>query len=335
MKPNHLHDPKLSQVSAASIDPIATGQIEAFEESRWRLQKRCRVLVCRQGGLFVRRGITIVEILVVTAIIGLLVGILLPAVQVARATAAKTQCSNKLRELLLATHNYESVNRSLPSGIDSRSTDTPYSTWIVDLSPYLGDQVRYEASMLGYRHDRLPFGSVAHPEFQRQNRTVTCPSDESAMAPKYTRGKYLVGLTSYVGNAGSSPASKDGPFFLDSRVDIGCGNDGSSNTILYGERPSSPDFWFGWWYAAYGRDGLGSPDIILGLSDDWHAWDETAACPPGRADFAFPNPKSQCNMLSYWSWHPAGANLGFADGSVRFTAYGNSDMLYELAVIRF
>ena len=100
-----------------------------------------------------------------------------------------------------------------------------------------------------------------------------CPSDARPGEPQYTHGDRLVGLTSYVGVAGTDYMSKDGIFFLDSQVRPTDIRDGLSNTFLIGERRTSfetepsPDHGYGWWYAGAGQSLSGSPDMVLGMSE--------------------------------------------------------------------
>ena len=87
-----------------------------------------------------RRGFTLVELLVVIAIIGILVALLLPAVQAAREAARRNQCSNNLKQLGLAVHNFHDVMKELPPA----SLFDSYATWPVQLLPYLEDQNAYD-----------------------------------------------------------------------------------------------------------------------------------------------------------------------------------------------
>src|SRR5690349_14305662 len=88
----------------------------------------------------VRGGFTLVELLVVIAIIGVLVALLLPAVQSAREAARRMQCSNNLKPLSLALHNYESALKTFPpAGIDSNQM-----SWTVLLLPYFEQQALYD-----------------------------------------------------------------------------------------------------------------------------------------------------------------------------------------------
>src|SRR2546427_5297251 len=87
-----------------------------------------------------RSGFTLVELLVVIAIIGVLVALLLPAVQAAREAARRMSCSNNLKQLSLALHNYESTFSSLPpAGID-----TNQMSWVVMLLPYMEQQPLFD-----------------------------------------------------------------------------------------------------------------------------------------------------------------------------------------------
>lgn len=121
-------------------------------------------------------GFTLVELLVVIAIIGILVALLLPAVQAAREAARRTSCSNNLRNIGLAVLNFEDTNKHLPAG--STSSDTaiggPYwSTWAVDILPYMEEQAVYDLW--------VPTERFTAPENQLLRESFVevqlCPSD--------------------------------------------------------------------------------------------------------------------------------------------------------------
>ncbi len=126
-----------------------------------------------------RSAFTLVELLVVIAIIGILVGLLLPAVQAAREAARRMQCSNNLKQIGLAVHNYADANKKFPPGniTDGPCCGTPsHTVWSVCLLPYL------EQGNLSGRYDpTLPIEHATN-SFLRQQKmpTYSCPSDPTA-----------------------------------------------------------------------------------------------------------------------------------------------------------
>src|SRR5436190_5317653 len=95
-----------------------------------------------------RRAFTLVELLVVIAIIGVLVALLLPAVQAARESARRMQCTNKLKQIALAAHNIHDVNGAFPSGHKvtynpTSNTQVYYANWGIQLLPYLEQQALF------------------------------------------------------------------------------------------------------------------------------------------------------------------------------------------------
>ncbi|MEM7311659.1 MAG: DUF1559 domain-containing protein [Planctomycetota bacterium] len=126
-----------------------------------------------------RVGFTLVELLVVIAIIGILVALLLPAVQQAREAARRIQCSNNLKQIGLAALNYESAEKKLPKGSTSASVNIsgPYfSTWAIDLLPFMEEQGLYDLwNPAEAIEDRR---SVANTQLRQSFvQAYVCPSD--------------------------------------------------------------------------------------------------------------------------------------------------------------
>ena len=101
-----------------------------------------------------RRGLTLVETLVVISILALLVGLTMSAVQRVRSSAARLQCQNHLRQLSLGLHQHSAARGALPTGISGKQTPTPFLGWHVRLLPYLEQSAIFEQAERAYVQDR-------------------------------------------------------------------------------------------------------------------------------------------------------------------------------------
>lgn len=133
--------------------------------------------------LLKRPGFTLVELLVVIAIIGILVALLLPAVQAAREAARRTSCTNNLKQIGIALHNYHSAYHTFPPGSISVGSigSNHYTTWTIAILPYMEEQATYDLFMKN-RNPAIPhtyyIESTAHTAFQQTIlQSMLCPSD--------------------------------------------------------------------------------------------------------------------------------------------------------------
>lgn len=281
-----------------------------------------------------RRAFTLIELLVVIAIIAILISLLLPAVQKVREAAARLQSQNNLKQLALACHGYHDANQGFQSAARFGATP-PYSTWVVPLLPHIEQENLYRA----YTTTPAATANTMGPAAPAATvvKTLLAPNDALGLQPyeqfapganaTYPNGRYF-GLTSYGCNGGTAaPLTyvKDGVFHYDTQTKLTDITDGTTNTILLGER--------------YGRDPLWS-ELTRGPRDEmtaysswsggpFFAWrnamapinyrlpDSVATAPPasGSAEYFDLYYK---RLFAYGSASPAGANIAFADGSVKF-----------------
>jgi prepilin-type processing-associated H-X9-DG protein len=123
------------------------------------------------------------------------------------------------------------------------------------------------------------------------------------------------------------------------KIRIASISDGTSNTLMVGERPPTVDLFGGWWFAGYGFDGSGVGDVTLGARETVFAANvqitpsgggPSVPCPATKVGFQPGTINDLCDQVHFWSWHPAGANWTFGDGSVRFISYGMNDVLPQM-----
>jgi prepilin-type N-terminal cleavage/methylation domain-containing protein/prepilin-type processing-associated H-X9-DG protein len=276
-----------------------------------------------------RRGLTLVETLVVIALVAVFLALLLPAMQAARAAASRAACANNLRQLGIALHQSHDATGHLPPGTsDGVRIPFPGMSWRTRLLPYLEQSAMWEQAVAAYTIEPLyTQKDPPHPS-SKNVPPFACPSDARAGGGgKWGPGE--MAYTSYLGVEGVSLFQTDGCFFANSTVRLADISDGTSATLLVGERPSTARA-YGAWYAGGGQAGDGSADATLGVRER-SLGNFTPGCSfgpyhyqPGRGD-------DPCASYHFWSYHAGGAHFLFADGSVRFLAYAIDARLPVLA----
>lgn len=278
-------------------------------------------------------GFTLIELLVTLAVIGILIALLLPAIQYARQIAVRLECANLVRQLAIASHLFHDAHRVLPPGHVKKQPGAirPYSTWITALLPYL-EQSQLDSQIdLAYGTDAFPFHNPPHALLAQSLLAVHCPADPNSRSSQTTRNNRLVGLTDYLGVSGTDLFARDGVLFVDSQLTVSAITDGTSNTLLIGERPPSPDSFYGWWYAGNGQLGTGSVNHLLGVREKNLFTDPYGSCFSGPYHFAVGADDQPCDRFHFWSYHSGGANFAFCDGSVRFMGYASDGILPALS----
>ena len=283
-----------------------------------------------------RSAFTLTELIVVLAIIAVLIGLVLSAVQQVRGAAARLECQVRLKEAALALHNHHNAYGVFPAGHQSTVNPSrrPFTGWPLASLPYLEQAALYDSAASTFRSSPIPFVVPPHTGLATVVKAFLCPADDRIRQPQIDpMTRLLVAFTSYQGVSGSSAAVNDGVFFQDSKISFAAIRDGTSNTLLLGERPPSRDFRFGWWYAGAGQDSRGTLDMVLGVREV-----NQLNIPPGSpctrepyhfsAASGFSDP---CGKFHYWSPHSGGANFAFGDGSVKFLAYSSDGLLPALA----
>lgn len=294
-----------------------------------------------------RRGFTLIELLVVIAIIGILISLLLPAVQQAREAARHSQCKNNMKQLGLAMHNYHDAHRSFPPGYigDFNSPSAAPTTldgppgwaWGTFLLPYVD-----QAPLYNKLNFNLPCWDAANAPFVSTNLPLfLCPSATNTDGPMAVKnGPVATGTTlatfgrsTYVGNVGQDEpwgytnlkdwhAVASGPLYRNSRVRVADVTDGLTNTVFLGEHAPliSSKTWVGVVPNAQvcPTDPLRHPATTC----DNPATMVLAHSGPAATELAVihaPNAPT-CHVCQMYAEHTGGCNVLMGDGSVRFVS---------------
>ena len=328
-----------------------------------------------------RAGFTLIELLVVIAIIAVLIGLLLPAVQQVREAAARIKCANNLKQQGLALHNYHDTTGALPPALDNRFQKHWHWSWQAQLLPYLEQDNLYRQADAWASHTSIPvkwhlpkpngtpgyahwspwggwvFGLSEPGQNPAIATTVTayqCPSDPYPNLVTMTvsgGNKLTMAVTNYLGSNGTNYRTQDGVFTSNRGYRIPDITDGTSNTIMVGERGRGRTPSYGYWFGGCGQNDYGLPegdeqrgsaDSVVGVREvnsKQNGYPRLDGCPRGPYHFTPPNQirddsgnvQPACDEFHFWSFHRSGAHFLFADGSVRFLSYGADNVLPLLA----
>jgi prepilin-type N-terminal cleavage/methylation domain-containing protein/prepilin-type processing-associated H-X9-DG protein len=271
------------------------------------------------------RGFTLVELLVVIAIIGILVSLLLPAVQQAREAARRTQCNNNLKQIVLGMHNFENTHRHLPFGDRLNDANVNKVGPGVQILPFVEQQNVHDK----YDWNINWYDSGNSAVVQNQLSVYVCPStpNSARLFSGVEAGvPFTAAATDYIPPSGVGNNEKtyvqtnyslmfsDDKAILTKKVktanyfrDV---TDGLSNSVMYMECAAKPDIWIN------GKKATGS-NIKTGWASHATGFDPKLYVQGGCTGIGS-CAINCCNDQGIYAFHPGGTNAGFGDGSVRF-----------------
>lgn len=305
--------------------------------------------------IFRRGGFTLVEMLVSIAIIGVLLGLLVPAVQSSRESSRQAACANNLKQIGLALQSHHGAKGEFPAarqatrrhlgpssfsvlpahlvGVAERPVTFPLKpeqvgSWLLRIQPYM------DASEILALWSAPATLDEAYATFWNVSRQrvpqYVCPSDGLAtqgLNPwNYGMTSYLAvsGNDEHVDDDGHASNARNGVFPTQNwswsprpRVSAAKLTAGLGKVVMVGERPPAADRYFGRWNMTDFDTVMGNPNLEFSVIP---ADDAGNPCPsPGY--FGPDSPGNRCAATHFWSFHPGGGTWLLADGAVRFMTY--------------
>jgi len=288
-----------------------------------------------------RSGFTLVELLVVIAIIGVLVALLLPAVQAAREAARRMQCTNNMKQLALALHNHHDTNLIFPAALDeipNPAGGTWNHSWVPRILPYIEQQALLQQYRFDQAWDAAAGNDKAGGPIKQNIPGFLCPSAPGKNHRQQAQSRACFDYpatternfpNAFLSASQSSAVATSDPFYIGvlghNKVVNGTAalarrrfadiTDGTSNTILLAECAGRNQWFF-----------MGKRQPTNAAAGPWAAPNsriQIGGCDPNNINNATGPKAINCrNDKEIYSFHPSGANLALADGSVRHV--GNS-----------
>jgi prepilin-type processing-associated H-X9-DG protein len=270
-----------------------------------------------------RRAVTIVEVLVVVAIIGVLIALLLPAVQSARDAARRTHCANNLKQIGITLLSYETANKHFPSGYvsnyDNDGNDTgPGWGWCSFILPQMEENAIYQTI-----HFDLPIEHPMNAARVANVQSFFCPTDDAprvwAAKSRDVNGNPIaticdVAAANYVAMYGTTEPGVDGDgmYFRNSKLSLKDVTDGSSKTLAVGER--AHQLGNATWVGSVTGASLFPDDGTVARPET----ENSSGMVLGQAGEGVGPGADGSDVNQFYSLHGAGANFAFVDGHVMF-----------------